>query len=66
MNSCHCIQPKRHTNGCSESEIVVKKIFNLDHRFYTLQKYVACKSQVENGHMFMEISLNLADFTNFF
>ena len=48
------------------SEIVVKQIFNLDHRFYTLQKYVVCKSRVEIGHMFKDISLNLADFTYFF
>ena len=34
-------------------------IFNLDHRFYTLQKYVVYKSGVESGHTFMEISLNL-------
>ena len=31
-----------------------------------LKKYVVCKSRVEIGHMFMEISLNLADFTDFF
>ena len=45
---------------------VVQQIFNLDHRFYNLQKYVVCKSQVEIGHTFMEISLNFADFTDFF
>ena len=41
-------------------------IFNLDHRLYTLQKYVACKSQVGIGHTFMKIFLNLPDFTVFF
>ena len=44
----------------------VKQIFSLDHRSCTLQKYVVCKSQVEIGNTFMEISLNFADFTDFF
>ena len=47
------------------SEIVVKQIFNLDHRFYALQKYVVCKFQLEIGHTFKEISLNLVHFTGF-
>ena len=62
----HCIQPKRHIHSCSGSEIVVKQIFNLDHKLYTLQRYVGCKSQVENDQMFTETSLVLADFTDFF
>ena len=62
----HCIQPKQHIHGCSGSEIVVKKIFNLDRKLCSLQKYVFCKSQVEIGHTFMEISLNLVDFIDFF
>ena len=62
----HCIQPKWHKHGCSRSEIVVKQIFNLDCKLYFLQKYIVCKSQVEIGHMFMEISLNLADSIGFF
>ena len=60
----HCIQSKRHMNGCSESEVVVKQIFNWDHKFFTCKKYVVCKSQVEIDHTFTEISLNLADFLN--
>ena len=52
-NDCHCIQPKQHIHGCSGSEIVVKQIFNLDHRLY-----VVCKAPVEIGHTFIEISLN--------
>ena len=51
LNSRHCIQPKQHIVGCSGSEIVAKEIFNLDHRFYTLQKYLI---------------LQIADFTYFF
>ena len=32
-------------NGCSGSKIFVKQIFTfIDHRFYTLQKYVGCKN----------------------
>ena len=62
----HCVQPKRHIHGCSGSEIVVKQIFNLDRKLYSLQKYVICKSQVEIGHTFTEISLNLAHFIDFF
>ena len=54
-----------NTYCCSGSEIVVKQIFNLDHKFYTSQKYVVCKSRVEIGQKFKEISLNLADFTDF-
>ena len=42
------------------------QIFNLDYWLYTLQKYVVCKSEVELGHKLMKISLNLADFTDFF
>ena len=49
LDSCHCIQSRRHIYGCSGSEIVVKQIFNLNHRLYTLQKYLICKSQVEFG-----------------
>ena len=64
LNGCHCIQPKQHMHGCSGSEIVVTQTFNLDHRL--LQKYVVCKSQVEIGHKFLEIFLNLVDFTDFF
>ena len=45
---------------------VVKQIFNLDRRFYTLQKYVVCKSRVEIGHTFKEIFLNIANFADFF
>ena len=58
----YCIQPKRRIHGCSGSEIVVKQIFNLTHKLYKLyrQKHVVCKSQVEIGHTYMEISLNLA------
>ena len=48
------------------SEIVVKQIINQDHRFYALRKYVVCKFQVEIGHTFKEISLNLVHFTGFF
>ena len=62
----HCIQPKRHIHACSGSEIVVKQIFNLDDKIYTLQEYLVCKSQVENDHMFTEISVNLTDFIDFF
>ena len=62
----HCIQPKRHIRGCSGSEIVAKQIFNLDRKLYSIQKYVVCKPQVEIGHTFTKISLNLADFTDFF
>ena len=50
--------------GCSGSEIAVKQILNLDHRLYSLQIYVICKSQVEIRRTF--ISLNLADFTDVF
>ena len=46
LNSSHWIQPKQHIHSWSGSEIVVKQIFNLDHRFYILQKYVVCKSRV--------------------
>ena len=60
------MQLKQHIHRCSGSETVVKQILNLDHRLHTLQKYIACKFQVEIGHMFMEIYLNLADFTDFF
>ena len=45
---------------------VVKGLFNLDHRFYTLQKYLVCKSRVEIGHTFKEIFLNIANFADFF
>ena len=65
LNSCHCIQPKQHERDCSGSEIVVKQIFNLNHRPYNFQKYLVCKSQVEIGHTFVEISWNIAYFTNF-
>ena len=44
-------------NDCSRSEIVVKQIFNSDHKI---------TSQVETGHMFKEISFNIAGFTDFF
>ena len=37
------------SQSCSGSEIIVKQTFNLDHRLYTLQKYVVCKSLVRNG-----------------
>ena len=37
-----------------------------DPRLSTLQLYVVCKSQIDIGHTFMEISLNLANFTDFF
>ena len=47
------------------SEIVVKQIFNLDHRFYTLQKYVVCKSRIEIGHTFQEISRILQIFSKY-
>ena len=60
----HCIQPKRYIHDCLGSEIIVKQILNLDHKLYTLQKYVVCKSQVENDDTFPEISLSLADFLN--
>ena len=55
-------------HGCSGSEIVVKQILNLDYKLYKhyKQKYVVCKSQVETGHTFTEISLNLVDFIDFF
>ena len=43
------IQPKQHIYGCSGSEIVVKKTFNLDHRRCTLQKYVA-SLQISSRH----------------
>ena len=42
----------------------MKQILNLDHKLYTLQKYLVCKSQVENDDTFTEISLSLADFLN--
>ena len=53
------------SQSCSGSEIIVNQTFNLDHRLYTLQKYVVSKSLVGMGHTFMEIFLNLADFTDF-
>ena len=39
-------------NGFSGSKIVVRQTFNLDHRIYTLQKYIVCKFRVEIGHKF--------------
>ena len=54
------------THGYYGSEIVVTQIFNLNHQLYTLQKFVVCRSQVEIGHTFTEISLNLTDFIDFF
>ena len=57
---------KATQHGCYRPKIVVKQIFNLDHRLYTLQKYIVWESQVEIGHTFMDISLSLADFTDFF
>ena len=66
LKSYYCIQPKRLRHGCCRSEIAVKQIFNLDHRLYTLQKHVVCKSQVDIGHTSTEISLNFASFTGFF
>ena len=65
LNDCHCSQPKQHIHSCYGSKKIVKQILNLDDRLYTLQKYVVCKSRVEIGHTFMEISLNLSDITDF-
>ena len=38
----------------------------VDQRLYILLKYLLFKSQVEIGHTFIEISLNPADFKDFF
>ena len=56
------------SNTCiaaTDQKKFVKQILNLDDRLYTLQKYVVCKSRVEIGHTFTEISLNLSDITDF-
>ena len=37
-------------HGCSESEIVVMQIFNLDDSFYTLEKYLISQTADFNDY----------------